>query len=445
MTSGRILTHAIADALAAGAWTPTTMRARVRHVVGPGAPWTAGLVALARKVHPEAPPRRSDLVALVDAYAPLQRALADPLRRPRLRAWLVPHSVMRAPPAWSESIPRLDDAHAVASWLGASDAQLARWSERLGSEYRPAHRAHRNYEYTWIAKPSGGARLLEAPRPRLRTLQRTVLRDLLDRVPPHGAAHGFCAGRSAITHASAHVGRALVLRVDLCDFFASIPRRRIHALFATLGYPDGVAATLAALCTHRTPPDVIASAPAPVNTDQVSTHNALRQRLREHHLPQGAPTSPALANLCAYRLDRRLDALARRAGATYTRYADDLTFSGDATFARRVSAFYRLVCGVVAEEGFRVNGRKTRRMRRGERQWVTGLVVNERLNVPRDAFERLEATLCNCARHGPASQNRAGHPAFRAHLEGRIAWIASVHPTRGAKLRAWFARIDWGR
>ena len=161
------------------------------------------------------------------------------------------------------------------------------------------------------------------------------------------------------------------------------------------------------------------------------------------HLPQGAPTSPALANLCAYRLDCRLAGLAAAAGAVYTRYADDLAFSGGEEFARRVKRFSTHVAAIAMEEGFKVHHRKTRIMRRGVRQHLAGIVVNDRANVRRSDFDRLKATLNNCARHGPEAQNRESHPEFRLQLKGRVSFVEMVNPARGRKLRAIFERIEW--
>ena len=164
---------------------------------------------------------------------------------------------------------------------------------------------------------------------------------------------------------------------------------------------------------------------------------------RDRHLPQGAPTSPALANLAAYRLDLRLASWVAACGATYTRYADDLAFSGGPDFARTGHRFRRTVLQVILEEGFRPNAAKSRWMTPGGRQHLAGLVVNRLPNVRRDEFDLLKAILTNCVRHGPAGQNRGSHPDFRAHLLGRIAHVSAVHRERGGKLRGLFDRIDW--
>jgi RNA-directed DNA polymerase len=181
----------------------------------------------------------------------------------------------------------------------------------------------------------------------------------------------------------------------------------------------------------------------------------LRRRLRGHTVtnsprplsPQssaaGAPTSPAIANLCCWRLDQRLAGLARAAGATYTRYADDLAFSGNEAFAGHAIRFAIHVAAIALEEGFPVHHRKTRLMRPGVRQHLAGIVINRHSNIPRRDFDELKAILTNCVRTGPGAQNRNRHPDFRAHLAGRIGFVESIHPQRGQRLRALFQRIPW--
>jgi hypothetical protein len=154
-------------------------------------------------------------------------------------------------------------------------------------------------------------------------------------------------------------------------------------------------------------------------------------------------TSPSLANLCARRVDCRLTGLAESAGAAYTRYADDLAFSGGEEFEQRVDRFSIHAAATLQEEGFAVQHHKTRIMRQSVRQHLAGLVTNQRVNVRRRDFDLLKATLTNCARLGPESQNREAHAHFRSHLEGRIAFVESIHREKGKKLREILARIEW--
>ncbi|MDQ3466287.1 MAG: hypothetical protein M3500_16735 [Actinomycetota bacterium] len=123
-------------------------------------------------------------------------------------------------------------------------------------------------------------------------------------------------------------------------------------------------------------------------------------------------------------------------GATYTRYADDLTFSGGPEVGRRANRIVASIRRIIEEEGFLLNNGKTRVQPRDGRQTVTGIVVNDKPNVARDDYERLCATLHNAALTGAQAQNRSGHPDFRAHLLGRIAWVEALNPARGRRLRA---------
>ncbi len=233
------------------------------------------------------------------------------------------------------------------------------------------------------------------------------------------------------------------MRLDLEDFFASVAASRVYGIFRAAGYPEPVAHTLTALTTNALPVEEWASVARPRDSSLIGAHDRLGRRLATPHLPQGAPTSPALANLASFTLDRRLAALADTNGATYSRYADDLTFSGPRSLLRAAGWFRAMVAGLAREEGFMVNERKSALMTRAGRQRVCGVVVNEHPNVARAEYDELKAILHNAVRSGPSAQNRGGVADFRAHLLGRIAWVESLNPGRGERLRARFARIDW--
>ena len=171
----------------------------------------------------------------------------------------------------------------------------------------------------------------------------------------------------------------------------------------------------------------------------------LGRQLATPHLPQGAPSSPALANLAAFRLDRRLHGVASGSALRYSRYADDLTFSGPGRLLRRRSELERLIATIAREEGFQVHPGKSGLRTGAGRQVVCGVVVNERPNVVRTEYDRLKAVLHNAARHGPESQTTVELAHFKSHLLGRIAWVGSLNPHRGAQLRARFNDIDWPR
>jgi hypothetical protein len=247
------------------------------------------------------------------------------------------------------------------------------------------------------------------------------------------------------SYAAPHAGRPVVLRLDLEAFFASVTVTRVFGIWRSAGYPEPVAHCLAGLMTSVLPLSVWRAVPRPTDEELLAPHWRLGRRLAAPHLPQGAPTSPALANLAAYRLDVRLTALAGSWGGRYTRYADDLAFSGDRGWGTGTSRLLDAVGVVVRDEGFRLNHRKTGVMPGGGRQTLGGLVVNERPRVRRAEVDVLRAILHNCRRHGPGSQNRDGHPAFEEHLRGRIAWVAQHDPARGARLLAEHRAVDWAR
>jgi len=335
-------------------------------------------------------------------------------------------------------MPVINTPAELADWLGIETRELDWFADLKNLEYKANQGRLRHYHYRPLAKRFGHIRLIEAPKPRLKEIQRRILAEILEQIPPHCAAHGFRRGRSIKSFAAGHVGQQVVLKIDLRDFFPSIGAARVKALLRTVGYSEHVADLLAGLCTNATPLEVWEGIATEADCGQPVMPSRLYAR---PHLPQGAPTSPALANLCAYRLDCRLFGLATSAGAAYTRYADDLAFSGGCDFERVVKRFQLHACAIAFEEGFSVRHRKTRIMPRGVRQRLAGMVVNDHLNVPRADYERLKATLTNFVRFGTPSQNREGHDNFRAHLLGELSFVEMINPIRGQKLRRLFEQI----
>jgi hypothetical protein len=417
--------HAAAAALLDGTWTAAAMTQRLEQTFGVRRAWMKHLARATRDAFDE-PPAWPTLAAWIDEHEPLTFPAREGLV---IRRWSLPAPAMAESP-WT--VPPLATTKELATWLGLDVPNLIALADRR-SISRNAEPFRRHYRYTWIPKRSGGRRLLEAPKPRLRTVQRAILDGIVAHIPPHTAAHGFRIGHSVVGCATPHVGHDVVIRVDLAAFFTSIFRARIAAIFRTAGYPEEVAAFLAALTTHATPRDVI----------QGSEDRIERMRLRTPHLPQGAPSSGALSNLAAYRLDVRVAAFAASLDATYTRYADDLILSGPRSLTRSAPTIVARLGAIAHDEGFTLNFRKTRVMTASDRQQVTGIVVNERPSIARGDLDRLRALLHNCIHTGPAVQNRDQHADFRAHLLGRIAWVASVAPEKGARLRAMFDQIAW--
>jgi retron-type reverse transcriptase len=218
------------------------------------------------------------------------------------------------------------------------------------------------YRLFSIPKRGGGQRVISAPEPQLKALQRRILRRLLGRLRCHTNVTGFERGHSIVTNARCHAGQAVVARMDLRDFFPSTRAKRVERYFRTIGWNREAAALLTRICTHG------------------------------DGLPQGAPTSPRLANLVNYHMDARLAGVATRYGAAYTRYADDLTFSLPRDEPAAIHALIRIVKLAVADCGYALHQRRKLRIcRRHQRQTVTGLVVNDRVNLPRRVRRRLRA------------------------------------------------------
>jgi len=438
LSDRQTLARALADALLDGDWTPAAMSARARAVLGGRPSWLRGALERIRSEFPRPPLESRDELARALQAAGLRNrtALGAPIS-PRRFSTLPPEM---GPRRWP--VPAIATAGALADFLGLDVETTERLADRKGFGRIAGDEPLRHYRYRWFPKRGGGVRLLEVPKTRLREAQRTVLHGILDRIPPHVAAHGFSPGRKLLGFAAPHCSRALLLRLDLESFFASVTSARVFGVFRSAGYPEGVTRLLTALCTHRTAAHVLREAPEGLARSSDERWRILK-RLAAPHLPQGAPTSPALANLCAYGMDVRLAAAAAAIGARYTRYADDLAFSFDPAAARRAGRFHILAAGIAMDEGFSVQFRKTRFIRQGAAQRLAGLVLNEKINVPRRDFDRLKAMLHHAVKHGPASVTglRPGHR--KAQLLGRIAWMEHANPARGRRLRALLARIDW--
>jgi hypothetical protein len=435
---------AMARSILAGEAVVDSIAARVHVRLGRKWRWVRGLaLRYVRAFGSQARPRRRDVIEFLRADEGLRDAEQKYKGKLRIAQWVTgPARMQPADAARGWPIPKIETVGELAAWLGLSAselewfADLKRLNARVGSGDGPIG----HYHYRVLAKQGGNIRLIEAPKKRLKELQRVILHELLEKIPTHAAAHGFVRGRSIKTFAAPHVAQRVVLRMDLRDFFPSIAGPRVQAFFRTAGYPDAVASLLGGICTNAAPRRMWKTLGK--GLDPLAMAEA-RSLYSFRHLPQGAPTSPALANLCAYRVDCRLNGLAKAAGATYTRYADDLAFSGGADFARGVERFALRAAAILLGEGFAVHYRKTRVMRQGVRQYLAGLVTNEHINVVRADFDRLKAILTNCMRHGAESQNRDGHPAFRMHLDGRVGFVEMVNPGKGARLRKIFERIRW--
>ena len=443
------LAHELADAFLASPWKADTV---AESGAGRLDRWPSWMSALAFSVvgRYRTPPddRREELVGLIETFLTDHQPRPGESEPPRIIRLLGPDrpalsDVHGRRPDHRWPVAEIASLGALAERLQLSDGQLAWLADVRSLERTVSREPLRNYRYRTLARRGGVPRMIEAPKARLKEVQRWVLHEILDRVPIHEAAHGFTRGRSVVSHARLHTGQEAVLRLDLKDFFASITAGRIYALFRTLGYPRSVAHVLTGVSTNAIPQAVWREVPKTTEPRLVQAQFWLGRQLATPHLPQGAPSSPALANLAAFRLDRRLTGLAAASGLRYSRYADDVTFSGPARLRRRHAEFEALATTIIRDEGFALNHGKSALHGAGARQSVCGIVVNAHPNVVRAEYDQLRAILHNAAHHGPASQNRSGIADFEAHLRGRISWVEFLNPSRGEKLRRQWAEVEW--
>src|SRR6266567_6542802 len=297
----------------------------------------------------------------------------------------------------------------VATALGISLKELWFFSIHRERERQP------HYVTFAIPKRSGGKRLIMAPKRRLKAIQRKLLELLVEKLSVGEHAHAFRKGRNIRTGAEPHVGKRFILKLDLKDFFPTVTAARVRGLLIAYGYSFPVATTLAVLMTE--------AERQPVEVDGAIFHVPVGER----HCVQGAPTSPGLCNSVLLRLDHRLAGLAGKRGLVYTRYADDLSFSGDVD-RKTANRFRTLASRIVGEEGFTVNAEKTRLMGQGNRQTVTGVVVNQVLGLSRQERRRLRA-MAHQLRHESEGEHRH---ALNALFRGKLAYLSMLNPHQAA-------------
>lgn len=295
-----------------------------------------------------------------------------------------------------KNVPPLFTVEHLAQVWGFTPAAIRYFARHPENEYK---------RFT-VPKKSGGQREILAPKYKLKIMQRWISQHILKANRPHPASTAFYPGDSIVRNAEQHIGKATVIRIDLKDFFPSIPFKRVRKVFQSLGYPYQVAQVLANLCCYQ------------------------------GALPQGAPSSPHLANLICRNLDERMTALSVRMHFSYTRYADDLIISSDHP---NVAGLIPFLLEIVRSESFVVNEKKIKVMRQNKRQEVTGIVVNEHLNLPRDYCRKLRA-----AAHRQQTKTKPvvlKGSSFRqvnmeSRLQGNLAFLQMVNPKKAQSIQA---------
>lgn len=319
------------------------------------------------------------------------------------------------------ALPPLGDVEALAKALGVTIPRL-RWLAYHRDVDTGTH-----YHRWVVPKRDGSPRLISAPKPELKAVQRWITREVTEHLPLHGAAHGFVTGRSIATNARVHAGARVIVKLDIRGFYPTVTMRRVKGLLRRAGLGEQVATLMALLATESPREEVVTHG----KTHFVATG--------PRSLPQGAPTSPSITNALCLRLDCRLSGLARKLGCRYTRYADDLTFSWHGKARSQIGTLLRGVGMIVRAEGFEIHAKKTRVMRAGARQKVTGLVVNQvpadqpAARVPRKTQRELRAAIRN------RELGRPGKGETLEQLKGMAAFVMMTDRARGS---AFMERID---
>ena len=272
---------------------------------------------------------------------------------------------------------------------------------------------HLFYKEQKVPKKSGGVRQLFMPAIQLKYIQRWILDNILSNIIISEYATGFCKNKSIKTNAKSHLGKECVLNMDIKDFFPSIKYETIFKIFAYYGYTKEVSYILAKLCTYK------------------------------GSLPQGSPASPYLSNIACLKLDKRLSKLAEAYNADYSRYADDITFSGN----KNVKDCQSFITKIVNDENFEINEKKSRFAYKNQRQEVTGLIVNDgEIRVNKNYKRKVYQEIYYCTKFGVSSHMKkikCDKAFYKEYLYGKAFFINMIERNEGIKLFALLDKIQW--
>jgi RNA-directed DNA polymerase len=293
-------------------------------------------------------------------------------------------------------LPHLSNVDALANFLETNSVFLEKISHATEDFYR-------SFE---IAKKRGGLRKIESPSPTLKAFQERIYEEILSKVAVHASAHGFASGKSIITNAKAHLGQREFLHVDIQEFFPSISQFRTRNIFLALSFPNAVADALASICCFR------------------------------GGLPQGAPSSPAISNICFFHIDEQIQQSAEENKLTYTRYSDDITFSGSHISLRYVNEVDR----IISENGFQLNPAKTLLGRNKGKHIVTGISVSRgELKLPKSTKRRIRKDAFYLMTRdilAESQRRRNFDPLYVDRILGQLSFWISVEPDAKFAIKA---------
>lgn len=301
-------------------------------------------------------------------------------------------------------LPVIFDKSHFALLQGRDVAEISKMTATLEDFY---------YHEVIIPKKNGGERILNVPNPNIRLIQKWILNRILYNIPVSIYANGFCKKKSIKTNAELHLNQDCLINIDLENFFPTITQEQIFSIFYYYGYTNQVSHLLARLCTY------------------------------DGHLPQGAVTSPYLSNIVCLKLDKRLSGLAKKYGANYSRYADDITFSGNVG----INKMMPIVEKIIVDEGFLINVSKTRVQYKNRRQEVTGLTINGgKIHVNRKYLKKFKQEIYYCKKFGPSEHLKyvnINKLNFKDHMYGKAYFVKMIDKEIGEKLLLALDEIDW--
>ena len=295
-----------------------------------------------------------------------------------------------------------------------------------------------HYSYYLIKKKRGGFRRIVAPYKDLKFMQRWIKENILDKVDVSQQATGFIKGKSILNNAKSHENSNIILNIDLNNFFETITEKRVYGIFSSLGYSKNLSVEFARICTVQ------------ISEDKYDAMSPEKQeyfkeiyKLRESVLVQGAPTSPNLSNLVCRRLDLRLSKLANKLGISYSRYADDITFSSNnESNLPSIGTLKK----IIEDEDLKINWDKVGRYKKGQRQIVTGLLIDGRVRVPKKFKKEIYRHLHFCSKYGAYShfQRICPNKGYRKEwLLGKIYFVYAIEPEEAKKMLEIANTINW--
>lgn len=371
----------------------------------------------------------------------IEQGLAKGLPQRRLEQWLATAHRLQA----ADLPPLLTLGH-LASEVGVPHPLMREWVVRAREN---------QYRTFYVAKRRGGYRRISVPEPLLMAVQRWLTQNVLSRVRANPAAKAYQRGSSPKTAAAVHLGCRWLIKIDLESFFESVSERQVFRVFSQLGFPRLLSFELARICTTLSvEEDEPKKTSSRYRHRRWLSHSQGRHRhLRHHlvgHLPQGAPTSPQLANLVMGSADQEITALATACGCRYTRYADDIAFSTITPAFSRDDAvsLIRKTRRILVRYGFRTNTTKLSVCPPGARKVVLGLLVDRHvLHLNRAFRDRLEQNVYGVSKFGPQNHAQArgfsSVLALRNHIGGLIAHAESIDADFAAEIRTQLAAVQW--